>query len=138
MAKESNQQKALTALLTTNTVKEAAKQAGISPESIYRYLRDPRFLKEYRSHRNTLMEATVGRIQGAADQAVQTLIRNLTSGNNATEVRAAVVIIENALKGREQTEIIERLEALEANANQQPAFKTRTAVSTSGAGEALG
>lgn len=119
MAAQTNKEKAIIALLSTNTVKEAAKQCGLSVESLYRYLREPEFLKEYRSRRRNLMEATLGRLQHASDEATQTLRRNLKCGSAGHENRAAQIIIENATKGVEIADILERLEALE-NEHQQP------------------
>lgn len=124
MAKLANQQKAITALLTTDTIAKAADQAGLSQETIYRYLRDPLFLAEYRATRRDLMESTVGRLQNATDQAVHTLRRNMQCGTPGAEIRAAQVILENASKGIELTEIVERLEALEqCTEASKPGFK---------------
>lgn len=113
MAKLANQQKAITALLSTDTVLKAAKESGLSVETLYRYLRDPEFLKEYRSHRRHLMEATLGRLQNASDQATHTLRRNMACGNPGSEIRAAQIILENAVKGVELSDLMERVEALE-------------------------
>lgn len=114
MGKETNKQKALIALLSTNTVKEAAKDCDLSVETLYRFLRDVEFLAEYRSQRRNLMEATLGRIQQASDQAVHTLRRNLACGHSGSEIRAAQIILDQAIKGIEITELLERIELLEA------------------------
>ncbi len=114
MAKLTNKEKALTALLSTNTVKAAASECDLSIMSLYRYLRDPEFKKEYRAHRRDLMEATLGRLQYATEQAAHTLRRNMTCGNPGNEIRAAQIILENAQKGVETVDILERLERLEA------------------------
>lgn len=119
MAKLANQQKAITALLTTPTVAKASEQAGLSHETLYRYLRDPVFLAEYRACRRDRMESTLGRLQDATDQAVHTLRRNLSCGTPSAETRAAQLIIENAIRGIEQTDILERLEALEDAVNTE-------------------
>ena len=124
MAKHNGKEKALTALLTTNTVKEAAEHCGTSVATLYRYLRDVEFKKEYREARRDLMEATLGRLQNATDQAVHTLRRNMSCGTPGSEVRAAQIVIDNALRGIEQTEILERLEILEAHANSTETSKT--------------
>jgi AcrR family transcriptional regulator len=118
MAKQTNKEKALLALLSTNTVKDAAAECGLSVESLYRYLKEPEFVAEYRAHRRNLMEATIGRIQQAADQAVHTLRRNMGCKNPGVEVRAASIVIDNALRGVELTDILERLEALENEHNR--------------------
>ncbi len=118
MAKQTNKEKALIALLSTNTVKEAATSAGLSIDTLYRYLRDHDFKKEYRAHRRDLMEATIGRLQYATDEATVTLRRNMSCGNPGNEIRASQIILENASKGVETVDILERLEALE-NASKE-------------------
>lgn len=113
MANQTNKESALIALLSTNTVKEAAKECNLSHETLYRYLREPEFVKTYRNQRRTLVEAVIGRLQQASDQATHTLRRNLSCGNPAVEIRSAAIILDHAIKGVELTDILERLEALE-------------------------
>ena len=66
-----------------------------------------------------IVENAIGRIQGMMSDAADTLQRNLTCENPAVETRAAAFITETGIKGREQTEILERLEALENATTQQ-------------------
>lgn len=113
MAKQTNKEKALIALLSTDTIVEAAAACGLSVDSIYRYLRDSEFKKDYRAHRREMMETTIGRLQRVSDKATDTLERNLNCGNFGNEIRAAQIVLENATKGVETADILERLEALE-------------------------
>ena len=59
-----SQRKALAALLTSRTHKEAAGKCGLSEATIWRYLRDSAFAEHYRAARRIVV-----------DQAVYTLIR---------------------------------------------------------------
>lgn len=114
MSKLKNQEKAISALLATDTVKKAATECGLSVETLHRYLRDPEFLKEYRLHRRSLLEASMARLQSASDQAVHTLRRNMDAKNRpADQIRAAQLVLENSVKTTEITDILERLEAIE-------------------------
>lgn len=114
MPKQSNKEKAIIALLETSSIVEAASKSGLSQETIYRYLRDKEFLKEYRSARRQIVENSIGQIQAATVEAVETLQRNLHCENPAVEVRAAQVILETSFKGTELLDVLERLEILES------------------------
>lgn len=113
MPKQTNKEKALKALLESNSIRDAAKACGLSEETLYRYLRDKDFKAEYRDARRQTVETALGQIQRLTAEAAETLARNLFCENPAVEVRTAQIIIENALKGVEITDIIERLETIE-------------------------
>ncbi len=115
MPKQTNKEKALNALLNTNSIKDAAKACKLSEATIYRYLEDEAFQKEYRNARRSLVETSIGQIQKAASEAGQTLIRNLHCENPNAEIRSAQIILETAYKGIELIDILERLENLETN-----------------------
>lgn len=112
--KTNNKEKIIDALLTTSTISEAAKQAKVSETTVYRYLRDEAFKNEYRNARRDVVENTVGQLQGATAQAVETLTKNLACGNPTAEIRAAQIILETAYKGIELIDLQMRVELLEA------------------------
>jgi DNA-binding MurR/RpiR family transcriptional regulator len=114
-----NYEKALVALLETSTVAEAAKHAGLSEATIYRLLSDDDFQTEYRKTRRALVEKAVGQIQTATSKAVEALTKNLTCGTPSAEIRAAQIVMEMAHKGIEMTDILERLDAIEAIQKKQ-------------------
>jgi hypothetical protein len=107
------QEKAIAVLLACPTHEEAARAAGISVATLQRHLNDETFVKAYRAARRKLVEAAVGRLQGAAGKAVETLERNLTAGKPGDQIRAAVAILEHAYKGAELLDLAERLELVE-------------------------
>src|SRR5689334_10310530 len=100
-----NHEKILTALLSTSTIAEAAKKANLSEATIYRALNDEEFQKEYRKARRVLVESSIGQIQGATAEAVETLRKNLNCANPAVEVRAAQIILDTAYKGVELLDV---------------------------------
>ena len=71
------------------------------------------------SRRNTgrarrhVVESAVSELQAAASDAVAALRRNLTCENPAGEIRAAQIVIEQAIKGVELVDLQERIERLE-------------------------
>lgn len=115
MPKFTNKEKAVNALLNTNSITEAAKACKLSEATIYRYLNDETFQKEYRKARRSLVETSIGQIQKACGEAVETLKRNLHCENPNAEIRSAQIILDTAYKGIELIDILERLEVLEAS-----------------------
>ena len=113
MPKQTNKGKALAALLANGSIRDAAKACRLSEETLYRFLRDPAFLKEYRDAGRQTVENAIRKLQKATGEAVETLQRNLHCENPAVESRTAQIILENAIKGVELLDILERLDALE-------------------------
>ena len=113
MAKVTNKEKALVALVESGSVAEAAEKSGLSKETLFRYLKDKEFLKEYREARRSIVETAVSEIQQASSEAVATLRKNLHCGNPAAENQAARLILDNSLRGIELIDVVERLEVLE-------------------------
>jgi hypothetical protein len=62
----------------------------------------------------------VGRLQGLLSAATETLQRAMTCGTPATEVRAAVSVIEHGFKGAELLDVAERVAALESKPDATP------------------
>ena len=107
---------AIAALLSRPTIEEAAQIAGISEKTHRRWLRDdPDFTASYREARQQAA-AAVGRLQGLLAKATDMLDRTMTWGSPAVETRAALAIIEQAIKGAEMLDLLERVEALEKSA----------------------
>lgn len=113
MPKTTNQEKALAALLECVSIADAAKHCGLSQETLYRYLRDQAFVSDYRNARRQVVENSIMQLQQASGEAVETLRRNLTCENPNAEIRAAQIILDNAIKGVELVDVIERLEQIE-------------------------
>ncbi len=119
MTKRTNKDRALIALLECNSIRDAAKACRLSEETLYRYLRDATFISDYREARRQTVENAISRLQSATAEAVDTLERNLHCENPAVEVRTAQIILENAVKGVELIDVIERLEKLEYEHQKQ-------------------
>lgn len=96
-----NTEKALAALLTNSSVKDAALVSGLSEETLYRYLRDEKFSDEYAEARRQIVESAVTGLQNAANEAVAALRRNLTCDNPQAEIRAAQLILDNVFGNSE-------------------------------------
>jgi hypothetical protein len=116
------QLRAIESLLSEPTTRAAAKAAGVSEVTLWRWLNEPAFAEAYREARSHLLETTLTALQSASGDAVKTL-RNVLNDEQARpgeKVSAARAILEYALKSREILEVEERLRALEQRfANDQ-------------------
>jgi hypothetical protein len=109
-----HQERAVAGLLSTRTIAEAAAAAGVSSRTLERWLSEnDEFVAEYRAARRRLVEGSITRVQEATVEAVDCLKRNLSCGTPSTEVRAASVILDHALRAVELYELESRLSALE-------------------------
>src|SRR6266536_55070 len=111
---ELKQERAIVALLTEATLGAVAKAADISEVTLWRWMKEPEFKSRLRDARRAVVEGAIGRLQQAATQAVDTLQRNLTCGTPSVEVRAAIAILDQAIKAIELFDVVERVEQLEA------------------------
>jgi hypothetical protein len=121
------QEKAIAALLSTRTIGEAAKVCGVNDATLWRWLQLPDFQAAYRAARRQVVEQAISKLQGATKYAVATLGKNLSCGNPAVEIRAAQIIIEQAIKGVELIDLQERVERLETLLAEQEKGKKKWA-----------
>jgi AcrR family transcriptional regulator len=110
-----NDEKILSALLTSGTIAETAKKSGLSERTIYRRLTDKDFRAVWRDARQSSVEMAISQLQAGMSEAVQTLMDSLRLGDKfaSDRIRAAKIILENSQKGLETFDAIERLEKLE-------------------------
>ncbi len=108
-----NDERILSALLTSGTIAEAAKKCGLSERTIYRRIADVGFRAEWRSARRALVESAVGLIQSGMNRAAQTLLDSLDDEKAAIRVRASNLVLERGDKGLETFDVIERVEQIE-------------------------
>lgn len=107
------QEKVMLDLLNGSTVTDASKTNKVSETTIYNWLQDETFKTAYRKLRRESVENSLAQIQQATTEAVETLRRNLTCENPSVEVRTAQIILDNAVKAVELTDLAERIEKLE-------------------------
>src|SRR5262245_40977488 len=108
------QESAIVALLAAPTIAAAARQLGVGEKTLRRWLQLPAFKDAYRAARRELVEGAVGQLQAAAGKAVETLVDLLGCSDDKTKARAALGIIDRAVKGSELGDALQRIEALEA------------------------
>jgi hypothetical protein len=111
--KTANRERALSALLSSGSIADAATRCGLNEKTLRRYLADTDFQREYKAERRVAFEQNIVRLQSLHGGAVDALERNLTCEIASVEVRSAQIIIESNRKDFETLDILERLEALE-------------------------
>lgn len=118
-----NAERLLAALISEPTIKAAAKAARVSEATVYRALRNEEFSKLYRAARREVTQHCVMRLQADSAHAAKVLreIADDASAPASARVTAARAIIEQAFKGAEQTEVIERLRDLERHIEETKA-----------------
>jgi transposase-like protein len=105
---------ALAGLLTQGTVTQAAAACGVSESTLRRWLRDAAFMDAYREARRAAVETAIGQVQRVAAAAIATLERALTCGRTADEIRAAAIILAQAVDGVKLIDHETRLAELES------------------------
>lgn len=109
------QAKGIEALLTTDTIDQAAKNTGVTRNTMYRWLKEDFFLKELNQAKRQVVQHSILKLQKASQYAVKTLLE-ICRDKNATDsarVSAAREILNNTLKAIELEDIEERIKALE-------------------------
>lgn len=107
------QRRAIVALLETKSVAEASSRCGIGARTIERWKTEADFRAEYIEASRRCLDDAVGRLRVAGSEAVDTLQAALSDASTHVRVRAAQIILDNAIKV-ETDDLARRLEALEA------------------------
>jgi hypothetical protein len=105
---------AILAVLAHPTIPEAAKAAGISQATLWRWLQEDEFRQKYRQAQKKVFHDALGSLQGATTEAVNCLRRNLDSANAWAAVQSARAIFHYGLKSHEMFELEDRIEKIEA------------------------
>lgn len=81
------QEKVLLALLQFPTVEGAAKHSGVGRTTIFRYLNDQTFGREYRKRRRQSFSTATAMLNKAASVAVQILVQMVLDANTPASAR---------------------------------------------------
>ena len=107
-----SQNKALQALLTCSTKKEAADVAGITDRTLRTYLADPEFQAEYRKAVGELVDEATRQAQRALNPAITALrcIVEDETEKSGNRISAARTLLEFGLKLTEFNDILLELD----------------------------
>src|SRR4051812_1279325 len=114
--------KAIAALLATGEVKAAAAEAGITRETLHRWLRQPHFLEAVRAAEADALDELSRMLVRLGRSAVATIAKAMSEPTTpaATKVRAADIALNRLLQLRELAQLEARVQALEAAAGIEP------------------
>jgi len=109
------QERAVLALISAPTIKEASGIAKVSETTLYRWMNDDTFQGEYRAARRRVVQQALTQLQRVTGKAVQTLVdvMNNDETSSSSRVAAAKTILEMAVKAVEIEDLMERVESLE-------------------------
>lgn len=108
------QMAAVTALLTKGDAAKAAAAAGVSRQTLYRWMRDPAFAEALRAAERDALRGLSKRLAGLGDLAADALRDALAPDQPpAIRLRAADLVIQRAPALVEAVDVYERLAALE-------------------------
>lgn len=110
------QTRALAAVLSSPTVREAASAAGVGERTLGRWLASPVFRAALRDHARDVSSEATSRLLGARRRAVATLLAALDDESPSVRLRAAVALLEHGDRARED-DIEVRLTELERRVN---------------------
>jgi hypothetical protein len=108
------QDRLVSALLTSGTVRAACRKAKVSERAYRRWRDQPEFRAALDAARREALKEAVGRLHGLAAPACRTLRRALRAERDADAIKAALGILDRAIRGAELLDIVQRVEALEA------------------------
>jgi hypothetical protein len=115
---------AIAALLTSRSIEEAAKTVGISPQTLMRWMKYPKFDAEYRKAQRDFFGQALARLVQSAPAAVVTLQKIMVDKNSpaGARVRSAQHVLDHAQKAIEVSDLAARLGRVE----RRMASATRT------------
>ena len=98
--------------------REAARAAGITPRTLYRWLNESEFDAAYRTARRQAYGQSISRLQQGSAAAATTLLKVMVDPTTppSTRVRAAEAVLSHAAKAIEIEDIDARVRALEESA----------------------
>lgn len=108
-------QRAVSAILGTRTLEDAARVCGISRRTISRWATAPEFQKALLAERRAMFGRAIDELRVASGESVAALRAIVTSPDvsPAVVVQAASSILANVFRGVELCDIMERVNALE-------------------------
>jgi hypothetical protein len=112
-------EEAIAALLVQRNVEDAARAVDISPKTLLRWMKEPKFDAAYRKARRAAFGQAVARLQQGAPAAATTLLKTMIEPNTPASVRlrAAECVLNHAMRAIEIEDIEARVAELERAAD---------------------
>jgi Holliday junction resolvasome RuvABC DNA-binding subunit len=110
-----NKEKAISALISSSSIAEAAKIVGIGEKTLWRWLKLNGFKKAYREARRTIVNQAIAKVQLGMSAAIKTLMCVMIDEKAPASARvsAAKAMIDIGFKASEIEDLESRIENLE-------------------------
>ena len=114
------QERAIIALISATSVREAARSARVSQAAIYKWLKEDLFTRHYRKIRRQNLETAIDYMQKQVAEASEALVEIIHDKNEPGAVRVSAIrtLLDAVMKVRVMEQLEDRVEALEANEPQ--------------------
>src|SRR5262249_31809199 len=100
---------AIAALLTEKSHADAAARAGVGESTLHRWLELSEFQDTYQAARQRVVEGAVGHLLQNLQAASEALVRNLNCGHKPSEIKAAVAMFNQCMRGLEVVSLMEEV-----------------------------
>jgi hypothetical protein len=107
------QRRTVAALLTAGSIEAAATAAGVSRNTVFRWLQEDAFRVELARARARLFDETMMQLQEVMRESVRVLAGLLKSRNEGVRARAAGLALGLGMKAAEAVDLSERVRRLE-------------------------
>lgn len=110
-----NQERALAALISCHTVREAAETAGLTESTLRRYRQNPEFAAEYKRRCAEMLEEATNKAKAGLPLAVERLTSILQDDfeQSREQIAASRAVLEYGLRLIEANDFEKRLRTLE-------------------------
>jgi AcrR family transcriptional regulator len=107
--------RAIAALLHAESIREAAKEAGLAEATLHRYLKDESFKEAYRAAKREIVDHAICHLQRSSGKAVKALVSVIEDKEAPASARvtAAKTILEMSLNALECEGLEKRISHLE-------------------------
>ena len=115
-----NKERALAALLSSDTQTEAAAKCGLSDRTLRLYLADPTFNAEFKRRKRQIISDATRQLQASYQAAIRALC-NIVENKKSTpgeKVSASRALLEYGLKFTEINDVLTRIEDIERAINK--------------------
>ena len=120
-------EEAIAALLTQQTIENAARSIGIGVSTLLRWQKDPEFDAGYRAAQRAAYRQTTARLQQASPAAATVLTKLMVDSNTPASVRARTAdsVLSHAAKAIEIQDLEARVAELERSTEASKPGHTR-------------
>lgn len=108
-------EKIISAIFESTSIRKAAEKLGLTERQVYSRMKETSFKELYAEARHNFLDNTTARLQQYSNKAVDCLALIMAQEENAPQIRinAADAILRYCLRYTEQSELAERVAALE-------------------------